>query len=368
MPLKERQAIMKKIEEIRGGRTLVCFFNFDRPSEPQIRGLRTSLTSDTKEALFRVLKETAARRAKIDFCLYTGGGETNAVWPIISLLREYDKDFEVLVPFRCYSAGTLLALAGKKIVMTPISDLSPIDPSTGNQFNPVDPVTPGARLVISVEDVQAYREFVHDQFKFNADEACATRALWQPFLDRLVQNVHPIALGNVHRVHQLIKRLAKKILGLHRTDERQVNAIIEALTSSFFSHLHMINRHEAREILGPEQVDFASKELTELLDELLRAHVSDFNLRKTFFLGEHLKDELTADARFIGAAIESKKWGYLYETRARLRQRSVFPPNVQVQIPAGQILPLVPGLKREYDVEITSLGWVRNVNPKGVTK
>ena len=89
----------------------------------------------------------------------------NAVWPIVSLFREFDENFEVLVPFRCHSGDTLVALGTKKIVLTPLSELSPIDPTTGNQFNPSDPSNPSARLGISVEDVVAYRTFVLDQFK-----------------------------------------------------------------------------------------------------------------------------------------------------------------------------------------------------------
>ena len=56
------------------------------------------------------------------------------MWPIVSLIREFDKDFEVLVPYRCHSSGTLTALGAKRIVMDQLSELSPIDPSTGNQF------------------------------------------------------------------------------------------------------------------------------------------------------------------------------------------------------------------------------------------
>ena len=45
-------------------------------------------------------------------------------------------------------------MAAKRIVMTRLAELSPIDPTTGNQFNPVD--GKGNRLGISVEDVRAY--------------------------------------------------------------------------------------------------------------------------------------------------------------------------------------------------------------------
>ncbi len=129
MPLEQRQSIIREIEALRDGRILICFFNFDRDSTPNVPGLSTPFASNTKEPLFRVLRESLGKGDKIDLCLYTRGGDVNSVWPIAGLLREFDADFEVLVPFRCHSGGTLLALAANKIIMTSLSELSPIDPS-----------------------------------------------------------------------------------------------------------------------------------------------------------------------------------------------------------------------------------------------
>jgi ClpP class serine protease len=102
------------------------------------------------------LKETLNTGDKLDVLLYTRGGATNAVWPIVSLLREFDSNFEVLVPYRAHSSGTMLTLAAKKIVMTRLAELSPIDPTTANQFNPQ---LDKQLLGIAVEDVTAYKEF-----------------------------------------------------------------------------------------------------------------------------------------------------------------------------------------------------------------
>ena len=71
MALEQRQEIMQRIEAERDGRALICYFNFDRESDPAISGIRTLFSSDTKEALFRVLKETLVDHDKVDLCLYT---------------------------------------------------------------------------------------------------------------------------------------------------------------------------------------------------------------------------------------------------------------------------------------------------------
>jgi Serine dehydrogenase proteinase len=377
MAYVDRTPLFEKIEGIRGNRALVCYFNFDRTVSPPTSsslGLTTLFHAEAKEALFRVLKDSGVEKRGVDLCLYTRGGDTNAVWPIVSLIREFDPDFQVLVPFRCHSSGTLVALGAKHIFMGPISELSPIDPSTGNQFNPLDPTDKSttARLPISVEDVQAYRSFIQESLHPGHDpdkdqkghEKCAEFAA---FLQKLVSDVHPLALGNVHRVHQQIKKLGKSLLNLHSIEKRDVGKIVEELATRFYSHLHMISRHEALEILGPEQIKFASDELAGALDEVLRAYEDQFQLRRTFFLGQHMGDEPEKTERFIGGAIESRNRSYLFETKAKITQNSKLPSNVQLQLPTGQRLPIIPGLPREYNLELTSQGWIHNKEPKGVT-
>jgi hypothetical protein len=369
MAYEERKSIFRKIEGLRKGRKLICFFNFDRQAAPPLPGLSTVFASDAKEALFRLLKDTGGKEG-IDFCLYTRGGDTNAVWPIVSLIREFDTDFEVIVPFRCHSSGTLVALGARRILVGPLSELSPIDPSTGNQFNPRDPVDPKQRLGISVEDVAAYRNFISEQLKPNGAARSGSgdkfASLLQPFLAKLVEDVHPLALGNVHRVLIQIKQLAANLLKFHSIGKQDVGKVVESLTTRFYSHVHMINRFEAKDILG-ERVEFVSASLATALDDLLRSYEDSFCLRQVFFLTNCLKGQQQAEVRFIGGAVESVARSYLFETKAIVRQFSRIPPNVQVQIPAGQPMPLIPGLPRETEVEVTSQAWIHNTAPKGVT-
>ena len=369
MNYEERKALLKRVETLRAGRCLVCFLNFDRLSEPPLPGLSTQFHADVKEALFRVLKESDPQE-DVDLLLYTRGGDTNAVWPLVSLIREFDEDFEVLVPFRCHSSGTLATLGSKRIVLTDLSELSPIDPSTGNQFNPRDPADPKSGMAISVEDVRAYRSFIVEQLtgikEDNDDESpLSPEAL--SLLQRLASEVHPLALGNVHRVLQQIKQLAKNLLNLHPVAGEDPQKIVSALTTKFFSHLHMINRHEAKDILG-DRVEFASDELADALDDVLRAYEGGFALRQKFYLRNLLDRDPEVPFRFVGAVLESATRSYLFETAGVVRQVAKPPPNVQVQVPVGQPIPLVPGMPRETQVEVTSQGWVHNKEPQGVTK
>lgn len=368
MAYDDRKSILKAIESLRKGRSLITLFNFDRATVPsELSGMNTQLNSDVKESLFTVLKETEAREG-IDLCLYTRGGDTNSVWPIVSIIREFDPAFEVLIPYRCHSAGTLVALGARRIHMAPLAELSPIDPSTGNQFNPIDPVNQKARLGISVEDMQQYRNFVFDQFSLkenNGDDELRRKYL-EPFLSQLTQLVHPLALGNVHRVYRQIQQLAENLLSLQEDAEVDVDRAVRALTQEFYSHMHMINRAEASKFLGDRVVGM-EEELATQVDELLRQYQETFKFSEPFFLAAHMGDELAKDVRFVGGVLESTERSYLFVTEAMITQRSEIPNNVNIQLSQDQQLPLIPGLPRSFDIQVKRHSWMHNEKPQGVT-
>jgi hypothetical protein len=255
--------------------------------------------------------------------------------------------------------------------MTRIGELSPIDPTTGNQFNPSDPSNPMQKLGISVEDVNAYEMYFH-QALGHTDNSEVSRETKEKnsqnlinFLDVLVKNIHPLALGNVHRVHLQIRLLAKMLLA-HHTDQESIPKIVDKLTSRYYSHLHMIGRDEAKELLG-EKIECAKHELDQKLDTLLRRYEDDFALRKPFFASSCMENNRYKDVTFIGALVESKEWGYKYQTKGKLNQFSDIPNNVQIQLPTGQPMPIIEGLPRRYRLDVAFEGWVRNKKPEGVT-
>jgi hypothetical protein len=71
------------------------------------------------------------RGANIDLLLQTAGGDIDAAEKIVVMLRAAvgkEGRFRVIVPDFAKSAGTLVALAADKILMTDWSELGPIDP------------------------------------------------------------------------------------------------------------------------------------------------------------------------------------------------------------------------------------------------
>jgi len=66
----------------------------------------------------------------VDLLLHTGGGDIDATEKLVSIIRTRvgTGQFRVIVPDFAKSAGTLIAIAADKIVMSDTSELGPIDP------------------------------------------------------------------------------------------------------------------------------------------------------------------------------------------------------------------------------------------------
>lgn len=65
----------------------------------------------------------------LDLILHTPGGDPAAAEAIVSYLRQkFNNDIRVIVPQLAMSAGTMIACAGKEIIMGRQSSLGPIDP------------------------------------------------------------------------------------------------------------------------------------------------------------------------------------------------------------------------------------------------
>ena len=350
---EQRKSLFSELSKKRGGRVPIIFFNFDRVSQPKnIPGLSTLFASDTKEILYRLLKESDVTKG-IDLVLYTRGGDTNSVWPLVSLIREFDPAFQVIAPFRCHSSGTLLALGARRIVMTRLSELSPIDPTTANQFNPRDEANPSVSKGISVEDIRAFFELRKEYGSSSPVD----------YLELLSKTVHPLALGNVQRVYLLVQNLATALLNSNSGKKRnpeEIKNIVSKLSSEFYSHVHAISRNEASEILGDEQIDNADQELESCLDRILRAYELTFGMREQYVLMEEIKNNTSFDVSYCGGIFESEKRSYVFKTKGTWFQTSKLPAGVQLNVPAGSTLPLIPGLPVDFRFDIKFQDWVHN--------
>ena len=250
------------------------------------------------------------------------------------MIREYCEKFSVLIPYRAHSAATMISLGADEIVMTDLSELSPIDPSTANVFNPVDPQNPQNRVPISVEDVMAYFQLARDKFGIKDEQKLTD--VFNKFVEANPQ-IHPLALGNVNRIHNLIRILAGKLLRSQQEpmEKEKIEKIVEDLTERLYSHQYLIGRKEAKKDLGIETVSEASEDLTRAMTELFDSYKEEMELGKLWNPENELGQNQAMNRRdYKIAIIESAEASNFFQLSVEFRKQQV---NVAQQTPQGPI-------------------------------
>lgn len=276
MARQKRVEIIKKISELRGSAVL-CYITGDREN------VNTRIAPDVTQVFYRHLEMFGECR-QVDLFLYTRGGDVLTPWRLVHLIREYTPRFSVLVPFRCYSAGTLLCLGADEIVMGKMGELGPIDPSVVNAFNPQDPNNPAARIPVNIEDVYSYLALAGEKAG-----VCSNDQQVKAFT-LLAERIHPLALGNVHRNYMLIRSLAKKLLAMHQQPLREgrIEHIVDNLTEKLYAHNHMISRREAAEEINLAVI-FPDSVLETLIWMLYQDYAEELALTDPFNPSEQLR-------------------------------------------------------------------------------
>lgn len=266
----EKQDLIKKIEELRESK-VITYITSDRKGPVNAR-----IAGDIIPIISKQLR-SIGKTENIDLFLYSSGGDVVVPWRLVSMIREYCNKFSVLIPYKAHSAATMIALGADEIIMSDLSELSPIDPSTTNIFNPQDPKNPQNKIPISVEDVMAYFDLAKNKFGIKNDEDLTK--IFNKFVESNPQ-IHPLSLGNVNRIHNLIRRLAERLLKSHKSpmEEENIKKVVNYFTEKLYSHQYFIGRKEAKEDLGVENIDYASKDLSKAMTDLYEEYVKEMEL------------------------------------------------------------------------------------------
>ncbi|MBO8128831.1 MAG: hypothetical protein H0Z39_06490 [Peptococcaceae bacterium] len=291
MGYRERVEKLQQLSNYRQA-NVICYFTGDREN------VSTRVAPDVLPVIYQHLKLLPPKN-RIDLFLYTRGGDVLTPWRLVHLMREFADRFSVLVPYRAYSAGTLICLGADEIIMGKMSELSPIDPSVVNAFNPEDPSNPSAKLPVNVEDVYAYLSLAKEEAGLQSEENITKLFLL------LAEKIHPLALGNVHRNYLLVRSLARKLLALRQESlpEKQITRIVDSLTEKLYAHNHMISRREAAEI--GLSVVYADEFTERILWSLYEDYRSELALLEPFNPVTILQGRQKADFEVAGGLLES---------------------------------------------------------------
>lgn len=321
--------LIKKIEEKRGSK-IITYITSDRPGP-----LNARVAMDIIPIISEQLRKIG-KTEKIDLFLYTAGGDTMVPWRLVSMIREYCDTFSVIVPYKAHSAGSMIALGADEIVMSDLSEISPIDPSTANIFNPQDPTNPQNKIPISVEDVIAYFDLAKNKFGIKTDEDLTK--IFNKFTESNPQ-IHPLALGNVNRTHNLIRLIAKRLLKSHKEPmkDEQIDKIVEYFTEKLYSHTYFVGRKEAKEELGVKTVIEADSELSDIMSKLYEEYRSEMGLNEQTWNPE-IELNSGSQKEYNVASIESVSLSKTYKLNMEFQRQQVMVNQNGIQTPQNQVV------------------------------
>jgi hypothetical protein len=170
----------------------------------------------------------------LDLILHTPGGEINATEQIVFYLRNaFKNDIRAIVPQLAMSAGTMIALASKQILMGLYSNLGPIDPQLGN----------GAAAHAILEEFK--------EIKRTYAESPKEAPAWVPILNKYT----PTLIGSCEKAIELAETIVRSWLETNmfareENPQDKATTVLNALGShkKTLSHGRHINIEEARKL------------------------------------------------------------------------------------------------------------------------
>jgi hypothetical protein len=228
------------------------------------------INSDTVQILYDCLRHTGASE-RLHLVLSTAGGSVTAARQIALLLREFTARLTILVPYRAWSAGTLLCLSANELILGPLAELGPIDPHISSAGPPPE----GAPAMISAEDIRAFRQMAEGWFGVQREEDRLQ------VLALVAQHIFPTSLSAFYRSHQLTRQIATELLCYQMPDAEpgRRQQVVDQLIEGYYAHNYAISRAEAR-ALGL-QVHYTSSDEESLLWQIIkvvRQHAGDESL------------------------------------------------------------------------------------------
>lgn len=291
---QDRKKYYKELEKARQTKLLV-YITGDRTN-------RTAQISHDVIDLFVNHLDNIGDVNKISLYLYTVGGTTSAAWTLVNLIKQFCKEFEIIVPRKAHSAGTLMCLGADTILMTKQATLGPIDPSVNTPLNPaVGPDKLTLETVsVSVEDINAYLAGAKHQLGDKADLT--------PIFSLLSNQVHPLVLGQSFRTREQAQMLGKKLLSQGQMDQDIIEKILQFLCSESGSHDYTINRVEANQLKLPikKPTDDEYIIIKKIYDDISR----ELKLTVPYNNQAELGDQKDKGYKLILALLESLGGGY----------------------------------------------------------
>jgi ATP-dependent protease ClpP protease subunit len=175
----------------------------------------------------------------LDLVLNTTGGNVTTVRKLLHMLHAMVSHLTILVPYKACSAGTLLCLGAHDLIMTPMAELSPIDP----QLQGVQGRNASQH---SSEDVALFGSMARDWFGVRSQDQDQALSLLRLFCEK----VFPLSLTRFFRAEQLVRQVAQEALRfqLPEASAQTHQQIIEQLLTGYADHQYPLNATDLRHL------------------------------------------------------------------------------------------------------------------------
>ena len=231
------------LEELRG-HTVIAYFIDDGGQ----------LADEQMLHLYEHLRRIGQQK-KIALWLHSRGGSTVVPVKIVALVRSFCDQFAVLVPYRCHSAATHIAMGADEIVMTEMSELGPVDPSRSHPLLPRVKGRDGEELPlnVSVQDLRHVLSFIEREIGGEEIPPDAAATIYTALFDK----VHPLAIGGLEQSYELAHQVSDLVLSTHMdvgTEAEDIRHISDRIGEHYKGHTFPVTRDEAKKI-GLKVVD-----------------------------------------------------------------------------------------------------------------
>ena len=248
-----RKKYLRRLHKLTGRNVIVYYSGWLQKPELQRQGFAGFEVNDSDKNGFMAAINKLDRSKGLDLLLHTPGGTSAATESLVHYLRAmFENNIRAVIPQIAMSAGTMVALACKQILMGKHSSLGPIDPQIGG--------LPAHGIIEEFE--RAATEISHDPSRI---------PVWQP----IIANYSPTLIGECERAIQWSEEMVKEWLltGMfsgEKDAKRSVTGVLEGLSYVLTkSHARHISMERAKE-LGLKVLFL--EENDELQDAVLTVH------------------------------------------------------------------------------------------------
>lgn len=221
-----RRKYLKLMSEYTGRNTIAYYSGFLQ--KPQ----GNTTINDSDKMAFMGVVHGLDRKKGLDLILHTPGGNIAATESLVDYLKSlFGNDIRAFIPQIAMSAGTMIALSCKEIIMGKESNIGPIDPQ-----------------VNGISCAGVVEEFRHAKEDIKKDPSSAL--LWQT----IISKYHPTFLGDCQQAiiwsKDMVTKWLKSNMFSSEDENEKVKKIVDYLSShkATFNHAKHISFNEAKDL------------------------------------------------------------------------------------------------------------------------